>query len=196
MLESHLKMQFMELEECAESVENLLFNEIKNLTIRVEKNAATMSDEDKTAYFEDVASDEYFQLQESFPQTIRISLFVHSYSLFEHSLTKLTNRIYKDLNLELDPKELKDVGIIRAKTYLQKVAHVGFPENHPAWGEIIILNKIRNLYVHQDGFLPTEGKPRTFPSERVCWCGQSRIPTPKVSPDFHTASKERCCRCD
>ena len=149
--------KFEELEDCAANLELLLTIEVEKLNKSMEAQAVNMTLEQKDELY-DFASDEFYQLSDSFPQTLRTSMFVHSYSLFEHSLAGLANYLQRKLNLALSPKELKDDGITRSKTYFKKVAKVGFPDNHPTWAHIQILNKIRNFFVHGDGCLPKEGK--------------------------------------
>jgi hypothetical protein len=87
---------------------------------------------------------------------MRYSLFVHTYSLLERTLLGLAEHIQHAQKLDLSPNDLRDEGIVRAKTYLKKVARIPFPDTAPAWQEILTLNRIRNLVVHNTGYLPED----------------------------------------
>jgi len=148
--------KFDELKDYATSLERYLNNEVKALEERHEKQTSTMTPEQKEAFYE-FASDQYFKLTETFPQTLRISLFVHAYSLFEHSLNEVASTMGSLRGIRILPKHLKDDGITRSKTFLKDVVLIGFPDTDPTWTEITALNKIRNYFVHREGYLP-EGK--------------------------------------
>lgn len=147
--------KFDELEDYAESLERYLNNEVKALEARHKEQTAKMTPEQKEE-FDDFGADEYYQLTETFPQTLRVSLFIHAYSLFEHSLNELANTMGSLRGIKITTKDLKDEGITRAKNFLKKVVQVNFPETDPFWQEIITLSKIRNYFVHREGFLPKD----------------------------------------
>ena len=146
-------MKFDELEAYANSLENYLSNEVKVLEARLKIQTATMSEEQKDAIY-DYASDDFIHLTESFPQTLRTSLFVHCYSLFEHSLNELAYKMGKLRGIKITPKDLRDDGIMRSKTFLKDVVLIAFPDTHSSWSGITTLNKIRNYFVHREGYLP------------------------------------------
>lgn len=149
------EMKFDELEECAISLEGYLKNELRAMEERHKKETSTMTEEQKENYY-DFVSDDYFKLTETFPQTLRISLFVHAYSLFEHEFEEVAKAMGNLRGIKIAPKDLRDDGITRSKTYLKNVVLMGFPDSDPAWSEITTLNKIRNFFVHREGYLPKD----------------------------------------
>ena len=50
--------------------------------------------------------------------------------------------------------QLRDDGIMRSKTFLKDVVLIAFPDTHSSWSGITTLNKIRNYFVHREGYLP------------------------------------------
>ena len=95
---------------------------------------------------------EFVSITYEFPKILRYSLFVHSYRLLERILLQITSHYRHTRHLELSPSDLRDTGIERARIYLKKVALVPFPDTG-SWRDIIALNLIRNLIVHNDGNL-------------------------------------------
>lgn len=144
--------KFDQLEAYAGSLEGYLSNEVKALESRLKKETATLTEERRDEVYE-FASDDFFQLAEAFPQTLRISFFVHCFSLFEHSLNELATDMGKWRGVKISPKDLRDDGIMRSKTFLKNVVLVGFPDSQPIWEEITTLNRIRNYFVHREGCL-------------------------------------------
>lgn len=160
MLQLHqdlIRMRFADLEHCAVSVEQLLNNEFERRDIQAKAKISAMSAEQRDFCGDDVDSDKLYQLKESFPQTIRISLFMHSYAVFEHSLYDLAMNLRKELNLDLAPKDLTGEGIIRSRTYLVRVAKLAFPDTS-IWQQIVILSRMRNCFGHRDGCLSDDCK--------------------------------------
>ena len=145
-------MKFDELEDYANSLERYLKNEVKALEERHKEQTAKMTQEQKEEFY-DYSSDDYIQLVESFPQTLRVSLFVHCYSTFEHSLNELANTMGSLRGIKITTKDLRDEGIMRAKLFFRKVVVIDFPDTQLIWNEITTLNKIRNCFVHKEGYL-------------------------------------------
>ena len=73
----------------------------------VDERAAKMPEEQRADFLE-WASDDFYRLGQDFPQILRRSLFVHAYSLFEHSLLRLADYHRDAFGLELSPSDLKD----------------------------------------------------------------------------------------
>jgi hypothetical protein len=143
------------LKECANSLESYLTKEVAALERRHREQTERMTPGQRVE-FHDIASDEYFRLTETFPQTLRVSLFIHAYSLFEHSFNELAKTMASLRGIKIKPEDMNGKGIMRSKTYFQKVVLIDVPFEGQIWGEITTLNAIRNLFVHSEGYLPKE----------------------------------------
>ncbi len=154
-----LEMEFNELRHYSALLERLFLDEARRLAQDVDKKAAEMSQEQRTDFLQ-WTSDDFYYLGQSFPQILRSSLFLHAYSLFENGLLQLADYHRDAFGLGVSPSDLKDKGITRAKTYLNKVALVPFPNEHPTWKQIKTLSRIRNLVVHKNGYLPENDNDR------------------------------------
>ena len=165
-----LKIQFFKsgvrhaLEEFkyhAVGIENHLKSEANKLTDYYEKETENLSDDEKREYFELYNSDEYYRLEEIFPQIQRKSELVGIYTVLEHNLNLLCLIYQKHMNLKLKLSDIKAEGIIdTAKKYLEKVVGLKFPSNHKSWSEIKNIQRIRNLFVHNDGKLKGSDKDK------------------------------------
>jgi hypothetical protein len=140
-------------------LESLLSKQSQKLEKDIQKQAGKMSEAEREE-FSYWWSDEFDQLERSFPKILRYSLFVHSYSLLEQALLHFADHFRRDRKLKLSPSDLRDEGITRAKTYLKKVALVPFPDTGKAWQDISTLNHIRNLVVHNTGNLPYDHRQK------------------------------------
>jgi hypothetical protein len=129
----------------------------------------------------------YMGLVGEFPSLLRSSSFVAIYSSLENALDQLCLGVRHALGLRAEPSDLKDRGIKRARTYLERVACVGFPPSSPAWKDLLEYNLLRNIVVHNDrGISPGTDdykkvrlfadKKRTFDIEdSEFWPFQSRL---------------------
>ncbi len=107
------------------------------------------------------ASDYFRSVEHDLPRILRYSLFVHAYSTIEFTLEGIANLCNREWKLSLSPSDLKGKGIRRAKDYLKKVAGVELPAKGRLWEDMCVLADIRNLVVHNSGFLPEDGKRET-----------------------------------
>jgi len=111
--------------------------------------------EDEKEEFWSFYVDDADELGNRFPQIMRYSLFVYSYSFFERTLINISYRFYQLEKLATPPPDREKMGIEEAKNYLKKIALVPFPTNS-AWRVIKTLNRVRNVVVHKEGVLPRE----------------------------------------
>jgi len=88
-----------------------------------------------------------------FPNLQRRSAFLSLYGFFEFELEKLCIlfKETKALTIELD--DLRDRGIDRSLSYLTKVVNLEIDMASNKWEKVKSIQKIRNLYVHNDGKL-------------------------------------------
>ena len=134
-------------------VENYLEKEVKDLVDYHDKRTESLSEEEKNEYY-DFYSDDYWQLDEVFPNIQRKSELIGIYTVLEHNLNLLCSIYERHTNSKVKLSDLKAYGIIdTAKKYLVKVVGLDFPSNHSSWTEIKNIQRIRNLFVHNDGKL-------------------------------------------
>ncbi len=86
-----------------------------------------------------------------YPGTVRHSLFIALYQQFEFTINQVCVELEKDFPNNIKVSDLKDRGISRSHTYLQKVVGISDPFELGAWNKIKDLNDLRNLSVHNDG---------------------------------------------
>jgi hypothetical protein len=157
LLQEFTDLKFDELQSYAAALERALKQQQTELEQEADAQTAKMTPQQKAEYI-DFASDHFYQLGETFPKILRYSLFVHTYSVFEHTLFRIAEDIKALKGLSLSARELRDDGITRVKTYLKKVAGLPFPDTSPGWNDIIALSSIRNLISHNEGYLPPDHK--------------------------------------
>ena len=90
---------------------------------------------------------------EYFPSLQRRSALLTVCGFFEHELDKLCLLYQKEKRFKLSLSDLKDKGIDRSATYLEKVAGINAHKDSNEWSHIKKIQKIRNVIVHQDGKL-------------------------------------------
>jgi len=134
-------------------VENYLSLEVKDLVNRHEQATENLTEDEKNEYYE-FYSDDYWQLAEVFPQIQRKSELVGIYTVLEHNLNLLCSIYQRHTDSKVKLSDLKAQGIIdTARKYLVKVVGLDFPSDHRSWAEIKKIQRIRNLFVHNDGKL-------------------------------------------
>jgi len=91
--------------------------------------------------------------KEYFPNLQRRSAFLSLYGFLEHELDKLCMLYKKSYSLNIDFRDLKDLGIERSVKYLSIVAALPIDKGNYKWGRVKSIQKIRNIIVHNDGKL-------------------------------------------
>jgi len=141
-------------------IENHFKTEVNNLIDYHERATSDLSDEEKNEYFE-FYSDGYWWLEEVFPQIQRKSELIGIFTVLEHNLNLLCSIYQKHIDSNIKLSDLRAEGIIdTAKKYLEKVVGLNFPSNHRSWSEIKRIQRIRNLFVHNDGKLKGSEKDK------------------------------------
>ncbi len=69
----------------------------------------------------------------------------------ENSLNTLCRHLYKRHVYPVEVGDLRGEGIVRAKSYLEKLARINFSLLNGEWSTISSFNKIRNCIVHSEG---------------------------------------------
>lgn len=133
-------------------IESYLKKEVDDLVNYHEERTKDYSEEEKEEYYE-FYSDDYWLLNEIFPNIQRKSELIGVYTLLENHLNVLCSIYEKHSNSAVKVSDLKGKGIIdTARKYLTKVLGIGFPTGNE-WSEIKSIQRIRNLFVHNDGKL-------------------------------------------
>ena len=140
------------LKHYAMTLESLLGDEQKKLYSRVEEEAAKWQGQDIDEFYGIYETDEW-RLSKVFPNLLRASFFVASYSFLEHKLLDICRYFQKKYPHAVGLADLKGSKISTAQIYLKKVVGIDFPDQSSSWADIIIFTHIRNFIVHNDGQL-------------------------------------------
>jgi hypothetical protein len=97
------------------------------------------------------------ELVDVFPDILRRSWFILCYSFLEDILNRLCKYLHRTNSLKLSLNDISGKGIFRARTFLEKVACIEFPDDEPIWEDIIVFNYIRNFIIHNNSRME-EGK--------------------------------------
>ena len=105
-------------------------------------------------YRNDLSAD----FKETFPQRQKQFFLVMLISLFEDSLNQLCHSLYTEKGLRISLREYKSQektssSIECAKNYLRKIASVKIPTDLPSWNELKDATAIRNIIVHNSGYV-------------------------------------------
>lgn len=174
-----VELDFRELSLLADFIESTIRQELKNL----EKWAADEENKNTPAQLDEsheIASEAYQLINQDFRLRLRYGLIVTIYTVIESRLnhacdicksainrsilekhagsekdlvSNMRSRFFNQKEILLDYTDLKDKGIKRASTYLQKVLKLSFPrKDRGIWQDIKTLANIRHCIVHTDGF--------------------------------------------
>lgn len=104
--------------------------------------------------------DDYWELEQVFPEIQRNSNVISVYSVLENNLNHLCSLYSKVIESEIELSDFGEQDIIkRAQIYLTKVAKANFPAEHCSWKEIQKIQQIRNKLVHAQGIIPSGNSP-------------------------------------
>jgi hypothetical protein len=92
-------------------------------------------------------------LANEFPQYQRKACFLMIFSMLEDDLNQFCELIRIELDLKINLPDITGRGIERAKTYLSKVAEIEFPKQSAEWERIQRFRDLRNVLVHEAGYL-------------------------------------------
>ncbi len=106
-------------------------------------------------------SDESWDLEtifrEYFPSLQRRSALLTIFGYFEHQLDKLCLLYRSEKKYKIALTDLKDLGIDRSTSYLEKVAGIDTHKTSPEWRRIKNIQKVRNVVAHRDARLLKSG---------------------------------------
>ena len=93
-----------------------------------------------------------------FPNIHRRSALITFYSFLEDSLYSLCSRFKNELDPKISLNDLKGDGVKKYKTYLEKVVGLDLTEFNSVWGKITNIQKIRNVIVHEGGYVKEDNE--------------------------------------
>jgi hypothetical protein len=125
---------------------NILFEKHKSETSKVD-----VSDDIRRCEVDDFYAEVFFEIKDKIIKNFHYSFIMLMYSFLERAMLDLCIYIKQKNNYKIELNDLKDEGIIKAKTYLEKVCDIAFPESSSEWQNIFKFNNIRNCLVHADG---------------------------------------------
>lgn len=79
------------------------------------------------------------------------------FGYFEHQLDKLCLLYRSEKKYKIALTDLKDLGIDRSTSYLEKVAGIDTHKTSPEWRRIKNIQKVRNVVAHRDARLLKSG---------------------------------------
>lgn len=98
----------------------------------------------------------------------RKSALISLYSFLEFELDNLCALLKKQEGYKIDFKDIKGKGIERSILYLKKVANLQLDKGDSIWLEVINIQKIRNLIVHNNSKLKLlDGKQKEDESQYI-----------------------------
>jgi hypothetical protein len=155
-LNSYLSYPFESLRNYFNSVRDLFGSERKRMLEWMDRQTATLSEEEKNRFYE-WHGVEYSQLEDSFPNIHRNSLFIAVYSELESNLAFICRAVAPEKG-RVAPV-FQRVGLLeQIKSYLQKGIGIKWPIAPQLWDEIIKMRRIRNAIVHSGGWLDESNK--------------------------------------
>ena len=130
----------------------LLERELADFNSRVEREAATMEEDEKYRFYDSI-SESHWNLSKKFPEILRNTFFISCFSFLETELNDLCKKSFsgfkkkwgKDAN-----RNPKPITVIYKECF-ENVLSPGFPTQ--SWNDIIFYNLIRNILVHNEGIL-------------------------------------------
>jgi hypothetical protein len=88
-----------------------------------------------------------------FPNLQRRSAFLTMYAFLEHELTRLAVGLKREGQLTVELDDIAGQGVVRALTYMKIAAHLKISQDDKPWRSISAINSLRNILIHNDGWL-------------------------------------------
>lgn len=120
-LRMYVKLQFNELEAFLVDAENSLQSRCDHLVAELDREAGALPEPEREELL-GVYRKDFRRLSQSFPHLLRDSFLLTCFSLFEHELDRACDQVRNALGIALTQSELHGSGIVRAQTYLKKLA--------------------------------------------------------------------------
>jgi len=149
--------EFDALEDHRAHMEDSLSTAKRSVEKRIREASTSVRKDDQQDYA-DFLNEEYATFVEVLPRLQRYAQLLVIYAAFEHALDELCAIVKGRSGFTLSVDDLAGKGIVRARSYLSKVAGVHAPFETRAWNSAILLNKIRNAIAHQNGEIKFDPK--------------------------------------
>lgn len=163
-------------------VERFLATSLEDEVAQAEKLKVEVPDEYLVDLYDDLSLIQW-QFSELFPQVFRYSLFVTCFTWFEHNLERLCKGYKRRAKPSLVLAEISGRGIDKYKTYLKKVVGIEkFPDNDDTWRNVRACQRIRNIIVHQNGWVRSDFGEGSEKAVESYICGHSSI---SLSENMH-----------
>jgi hypothetical protein len=108
--------------------------------------------EDEINKYEDELGNEGFKFDHEFPNRIRYSSIIQTYSMLEVHLKSLCDKLKEIYNLPLGLSDLKGGGDLeKGKLFLKKVFDLELSKLQPEWNFMKDMQKLRNRLIHHNG---------------------------------------------
>jgi hypothetical protein len=96
---------------------------------------------------------EYWDVFEAFPMIQRRSDLISICSIFENGLKQIQAIAEEFSTAENDGSKITNQGIIeKFKSHIESDKNISFSDN-PCWEEVLLIQQLRNRFVHHDGFV-------------------------------------------
>jgi len=86
------------------------------------------------------------------------SYLLSLYAIVEASLDRYCKVCEEKMNLNVSLEDLKDKGITRAITYLEKVVEIENIKSDDRWNKMKLINEMRNDFIHSSGYFVKQAK--------------------------------------
>ena len=150
-----VNIEFEYYEEHTSRIEKMYADEVSKLKKKIEIESENLEGFDKAEHFESFGR-EFEYLYRIIPNIQRSSELVSAYSLLERNLIKLCEKLEEQSDNPVKMCDLESEGYInQAIKYLEKVARIYSPQKSDTWKEILLLQNIRNSFVHSNGMVKT-----------------------------------------
>lgn len=104
---------------------------------------------------------EYHNIEPITYQSYLLSL----YSVVEAALDQYCILCNEKMNLKIELQDLKDKGITRSVTYLEKVVEIEVVKSDNRWAKMKLINEIRNDFIHRSGYISNNNKINKYREE-------------------------------
>jgi hypothetical protein len=145
----HVDVQFAHLMDALFNVERLFAQDVKRRRARLAKESRKLTPGKRKQYLEGYA-DDFWITETLLPSRIVSAILISGYSIFEYELIRICKTIAASNRFRISLNDLRGTGVFLAQAYLTKVAEIDFPDKEAAWHDIVALNVIRNMIVHNN----------------------------------------------
>lgn len=146
-----IRFELSQLKKYQDAVEAFLESEKNGLSSALQDIEDSLNNDDDYGFYSSVES-KYDEFAVHFPNTLRSSIIVQSYSFLEYHLKRICDHIYCKEKLAFQLNDLKGSSDLeKATTFLKKTSDINICGYTPEWNYIKDFQKLRNVIVHSRG---------------------------------------------